>query len=66
MELAKLGEQMTPETLLEEIELGDRLDARIDRLVKRLLHLKTAKQMIDPRHVRRSLQPARTPAGDPR
>jgi hypothetical protein len=37
---------MTPETLMEEIELGDRLDARIDRLVKRLLHLKAAKQMI--------------------
>jgi hypothetical protein len=32
--------------LVEEIELGDRLDARIDRLVKRLLHLKAAKQMI--------------------
>jgi hypothetical protein len=46
LELAILGDQMRPETLLEEIELGDRIDARIDRLVKRLLHLKTAKQMI--------------------
>ena len=46
LEMAKLGDQMTPETLLEEIKLGDRIDARIDRLVKRLLHLKAAKQMI--------------------
>jgi hypothetical protein len=46
LELAKLGDQMTVETLMEEIELEDRLDARIDRMVKRLLHLKAAKQMI--------------------
>lgn len=44
-QLAKLGEQITPEKLIEEIELADRLDARIDRLLKRLFQLKTAKQM---------------------
>jgi hypothetical protein len=46
LEMAKLGDQMRPETLLEEIALAERLDARIDKLVKRLLHLKAAKQMI--------------------
>jgi hypothetical protein len=45
-QLAKLGEQITPEKLMEEIELADRLDARIDRLLKRLFQLKTAKQML--------------------
>jgi hypothetical protein len=44
-QLAKLGTQITPEKLIEEIELADRLDARIDRLLKRLFQLKTAKQM---------------------
>jgi hypothetical protein len=45
-QLAKLGTQITPEKLIEEIELADRLDARIDRLLKRLFQLKTAKQML--------------------
>jgi hypothetical protein len=44
--LASLGEQITAETLIEEIELNDRLDARIDRLLKRLFQFKAAKQMI--------------------
>jgi hypothetical protein len=44
--LMKLGEQITPEKLIEEIELAVRLDARIDRLLKRLFQLKAAKQMV--------------------
>ena len=44
--LAALGEQITVETLINEIELNDRLDARIDRLLKRLFQVKAAKQMI--------------------
>src|SRR6266487_1500871 len=44
--LAKLGEQITPEKLIEEIELAGRLDARIDRLLKRLFQPKAAKQML--------------------
>jgi hypothetical protein len=46
LQLAKLGEQITPEKLIEEIELAGRLDARIDRLLKRLFQLKAAKQMV--------------------
>jgi hypothetical protein len=46
LELAQLCEQITPETLIEEIELHGRLDARVDRLLKRLFQLKAAKQMI--------------------
>jgi hypothetical protein len=45
-QLAKLGEQITPAKLIEEIELAGRLDARIDRLLKRLFQLKGAKQML--------------------
>ena len=44
--LAALGEQITVEALINEIELNDRLDARIDRLLKRLFQVKAAKQMI--------------------
>jgi hypothetical protein len=39
-------EQITPESLIEEIELHDRLDARIDRLIKRIFQLKGMKQMV--------------------
>jgi hypothetical protein len=46
LELAQLCDQITPETLIEEIELANRLDARIDRLLKRLWQLKAAKQML--------------------
>jgi hypothetical protein len=46
LKLASLGEQVTAETLNEEIELEGRLDARIDRLVKRLFQLKAGKQML--------------------
>jgi hypothetical protein len=46
LQLGKLGEQITPEKLIEEIELASRLDARIDRLLKRLFQLKAAKQML--------------------
>jgi len=31
-QFVKLGEQITPAKLIEEIELAGRLDARIDRL----------------------------------
>ena len=44
--LSALGEQITVEALINEIELNDRLDARIDRLLKRLFQVKAAKQMI--------------------
>jgi hypothetical protein len=44
-ELAEL-EQITPESLIREIELESRLDARIDRLFKRLFQLKAVKQMM--------------------
>src|SRR5438876_907290 len=46
LELANLGEQITVERLDQEIELNSRLDARIDRLLKRLFQVKAAKQMI--------------------
>jgi len=45
-QLAKLAPQITPEKLIQEIELAGRLDARIDRLLKRIFQLKTAKQML--------------------
>jgi hypothetical protein len=45
-QLAKLGEQITSERLIEEIELAGRLDARIDGLLKRLFQLKGVKQML--------------------
>jgi hypothetical protein len=46
-QVAELDEQLiTPASLVKEIELEDRLDARIDRLVKRLFQLKTGKQML--------------------
>jgi hypothetical protein len=44
--LASLGEQVTPETLMQEIDLYNRLEARIERLLKRLWQLKAAKQML--------------------
>jgi hypothetical protein len=44
-ELAEL-EQITPESLIREIELESRLDARIDRLFKRLFQLKAVKEMM--------------------
>jgi antitoxin component of MazEF toxin-antitoxin module len=46
LELAQLCDQITPETLIEELELASRLDARIDRLLKWLFQLKAAKQML--------------------
>jgi hypothetical protein len=46
LRLAALGEQITMEALINEIELNGRLDARIDRLMKRLFQVKAAKQMI--------------------
>jgi hypothetical protein len=46
LQLAALGEQITTEALINEIELNDRLDARIDRLMKRLFQVKAAKRMI--------------------
>jgi hypothetical protein len=46
-QLAEFDEQqVTPESLVKEIELEGRLDARIDRLVKRLFQLKAGKQML--------------------
>lgn len=44
--LASFGDQITTEALIKEIELDGRLDARIDRLLKRLWQLKAAKQML--------------------
>ena len=46
LEFGVLAEQVTPEALIEELELDALLDSKIDRLIKRLLHLKAAKQMI--------------------
>jgi hypothetical protein len=43
--LAALGDQVTHDALIQEIELYNRLDSRIERLLKRLFQLKTAKQM---------------------
>ena len=45
-QLATISEQVTREKLIEEIDLAGRLDARIDRLLKRLFQLKAAKQML--------------------
>ncbi len=44
--LAALRELITPEALMKELELEARLEARIDRLLKRLFYLKAAKQML--------------------
>jgi hypothetical protein len=44
--LASLGDRITIEGLTKEIELDARLEARIDRLLKRLYQLKAAKQML--------------------
>jgi hypothetical protein len=41
-----IEEQITPESLIEELELYDRLDARIDRLIKRIFQLKGMKQVV--------------------
>jgi hypothetical protein len=46
LELANLGEQITTESLIKEIDLEARLDARIDRLLKRLYQVKAAKPML--------------------
>jgi hypothetical protein len=46
LELASLGDRITIEGLTKEIELDARLEARIDRLLKRLYQLKAAKQML--------------------
>jgi hypothetical protein len=45
-ELARLGDQITVETLIEEIEVDERLDKRIERLSKRLVQLKAEKQFL--------------------
>ena len=45
LRLAEMGDQITEEGLTREIELYARLEARIDRLLKRLFQLKAAKQM---------------------
>ena len=39
-------EHITSDELTRELELDALLDTKIDRLIKRLLHLKAAKQMI--------------------
>lgn len=39
-------EHITSDELTRELELDALLDAKIDRLIKRLLHLKAAKQII--------------------
>ena len=43
MQLAELGEQITEQGLTKEIELYARLEARIDRLLKRLFQLEIGK-----------------------
>jgi hypothetical protein len=45
-ELARLGDQITVETLIEEIDLDERLEKRIERLTKRLVQLKAEKQIL--------------------
>lgn len=44
--LASLGDRITIDGLNKELELYARLEARIDRLLKRLYQLKAAKQML--------------------
>jgi hypothetical protein len=39
-------ELVRPQALLQELKLDALLDAKIDRLIKRLLHLKAIKEMI--------------------
>jgi hypothetical protein len=46
LELARLGDQITVEKLIEEIDLDERLDKRIERLTKRLVQLKAEKQIL--------------------
>jgi len=46
VELAALGELISPEQFLKRMELEQRLDAKIDRAVKRLLQLKTMKSIV--------------------
>jgi len=45
-DLQRQLEHVTPEGLLQELKLDALLDAKIDRLIKRLLHLKAMKEMI--------------------
>jgi hypothetical protein len=44
-ELVELGKSATLEQLMKELDVEDRLDAMIDRCVKRLLHWRTLKSL---------------------
>jgi hypothetical protein len=46
LHLALLGEEITPDRLVRELEVLARLDAMIDRQVKRLMQLKAMKPMV--------------------
>jgi hypothetical protein len=46
VELAVSGEWISPEQFLKRMELEQRLDAKIDRAIKRLLQLKAMKSMV--------------------
>ncbi len=59
--LALLGDLVTTDQLLKELELAERLDAKIDRVLKRLMQLKTMNQMGDWERQQRALRPERLP-----
>jgi hypothetical protein len=44
-DLVVIGEEATIEGLLRDLDVRDRLDAKIDRHLKRLLHLKGIKSI---------------------
>jgi hypothetical protein len=46
VELAALGVSISPEQYLKRMELEQRLDAKIDRAIKRLLQLKAMKSIV--------------------
>jgi hypothetical protein len=46
VELAALGESISPEQFVKQMDLEQRLDAKIDRAIKRLLQLKAMKSIV--------------------
>jgi hypothetical protein len=61
VELAVLGEAISPEQYVKRLELEQRLDAKIDRAVKRLLQLKAMKSVVGIAPQQRALPRAETP-----
>jgi hypothetical protein len=46
-ELVSFAESVTPESFEKELAVRERLDGMIDRCIKRLIHLKVGKRMVE-------------------